>query len=70
MFYHTPIPVPPTTARKVIFTRVGSHVPLQFVSVPAGVAAQAALEWTLSSVRAYVAFQLADLNSPQKEKKD
>lgn len=36
-------------------------MPLQFVSVPAGVTAQAALEWTFSSVRANVTFQLADL---------
>lgn len=40
---------------------MGPHVPLQFVSVSAGIAAQAALEWTLPSVRANVAFQLADL---------
>lgn len=40
---------------------MSSHVPLQFVSVPAGVAAQAALEWALSGVRANVTFQLADL---------
>lgn len=48
---------------------MGSHVPLQFVSVPAGVAAQAALEWTLSSVRANVAFQLADLKPQNTTKK-
>lgn len=52
---------PVLTSPNAIHTRVSSHVPLQFVSVPAGVTAQAALEWTFSSVRANVTFQLADL---------
>lgn len=40
---------------------MGPHVPLQFVGIPAGVAAQAALERTLSGVRTNVAFQFANL---------
>lgn len=47
-------------------TRVGSHVPLQFVSIPAGIAAQAALERTLPSVRTNVAFQFANLKAKNK----
>lgn len=40
---------------------MGPHVPLQLVSVSAGVAAQAALEWAFPGVRTNVAFQLANL---------
>lgn len=40
---------------------MGSHVSLQLVGVSAGIAAQAALEWTLSSMRANVSLQFADL---------
>lgn len=46
-----------------LLSRVGSHVPLQFVSIPAGIAAQAALERTLPSVRTNVAFQFANLHT-------
>lgn len=45
---------------------MGPHVPLQFVGIPAGVAAQAALEGTLSSVRTNVAFQFANLEVKSK----
>lgn len=45
---------------------MGPHVPLQFVSIPAGIAAQAALERTLSSVRTNVAFQFANLKAKNK----
>lgn len=46
-----------------LLPRVGPHVPLQFVGIPAGIAAQAALEWTLSGVRTDVAFQFANLHT-------
>lgn len=42
---------------------MGPHVPLQFVGVPAGVAAQAALERALAGVGANVAFQFANLEA-------
>ena len=45
---------------------MGPHVPLQFVGIPAGIAAQAALERTLSSVRTNVAFQFANLEVKSK----
>lgn len=49
-----------------ISTRVGPHVPLQFVGVSAGIAAQAALERALSGVRTDVAFQFANLEAKSK----
>lgn len=49
-----------------ISTGVGPHVPLQFVGVSAGIAAQAALERALPSVRADVAFQFANLEAKSK----
>lgn len=49
-----------------INTRVSPHVPLQFVGIPAGIAAQAALERALSSVRTNVAFQFANLQFKSK----
>lgn len=49
-----------------ISTGVGPHVPLQFVGVPAGIAAQAALERALSGVWTDVAFQFANLEAKSK----
>lgn len=45
---------------------MGPHVPLQFVGVPAGIAAQAALERALSGVWTDVAFQFANLEAKSK----
>lgn len=45
------------------------HVPFQLISVSAGIAAQTALEGSLSCVRADVPFQLTDLKQGDKTKK-
>lgn len=55
-----------TLREQGVGTGVGPHVPLQFVGVSAGIAAQAALERALPGVRTDVAFQFANLEAKGK----